>query len=141
MRINVHEAQSQKATNDESHPKGETGLPNHRDREHGKEQVHENVRVHSEVSNLGTHRRASKVGDSAGVGGADVRGEDGDDDCPNDDDHNGDGEYDAGCDSDCQTVEDKGDGDFDNARRDVQAELIGPVVLMCDAYVSLCRRL
>lgn len=128
-RHHIQYTKSQKSTDNPFHLSGEIGMPQHGDWVQCKEVVDEDVGDHPEVSHVRTHFGARKVGDSIGIVGADIRGENSGNGGPNDDYHDRDGEYDSVPGSYGQTVEHGGHCDLDDARGQVETELVGPIEL------------
>lgn len=130
FRGNVHDTEAQEATDNALHLLGEIGIPEHDDREKGVEEVDEDVGDHPEVAYVGAHLGAHVVGDAAGVAGADTRREDEHDTGPDGNHSDREAKDDAVPGGDGQAVEHGADGNFDDARGQVDAELVGPVELL-----------
>lgn len=127
----MHDTKTEQATHDDLHPLAESGPPEHGDWVKGIEVVQKNVGDHAEIAYTSADGRTGVVGSTSG--GAHVGGEDGCDAGPDDNDANRGDEDGLISHGGRETVQDEGNRDLDDARRDVQDQLVGPVELL-DRY-------
>lgn len=123
----LHQAQAQEAAHNDLHAAAQGGCPQHWDGEQGEEVVNEDIADHAEVSN-GSAAILASVACSARAS-TQVHGKDGGDESPDDHDNNGNNQDDLALQAAGKAVEDQGNSNLDKSRGDVEAVLVGRIVL------------
>lgn len=109
----LHDTKTQQAANNDLHSLTEGGIPEHWDGVQGEEVIHKDIGDHAEVANA-CAAVGSSIASSTG-GGTQIHGEESRDEGPDDDCNDGDDQSSLAAKATGKAVQNKGDGDLDDA--------------------------